>query len=138
MIINAENLILGRFATVAAKKALLGEDVSIINCEKALITGNRKAILAKYKQKIQMGKPQKGPFIPKRADRFVKKTIRGMLPYKQGRGSKAFEKIRCYVGIPDDFKDKKAETIEKANISKVPNLKYITVGEICKSIGGKW
>jgi len=138
MIINAENLILGRFATVAAKKALLGEEISIINCEKALITGNRKTILAKYKQKIQMGKPQKGPFIPKRADRFVKRTIRGMLPYKQGRGSKAFDRIRCYVGIPDDFKDKKAETIEKANISKVPNLKHITIGEICKSIGGKW
>ena len=27
---------------------------------------------------------------------------------------------------------------EKANVSKVPNLKYITVGEICKHMGGKW
>ena len=138
MIINAENMILGRIATFAAKEALLGEEINIINCKKALMTGNKKQILAKYRQKNQMGKPQKGPFIPKRADRFVKRTIRGMLPYKQEKGRKAFERIRCYINIPEGLKDKKAEVIEKANITKVPNLKYITVEDICKSIGAKW
>ena len=39
MIINAENLILGRMTTYAAKKALQGEEVDIVNCEKAIITG---------------------------------------------------------------------------------------------------
>ncbi|MBW2981648.1 50S ribosomal protein L13 [Candidatus Woesearchaeota archaeon] len=138
MIINAENLILGRIATFAAKNALVGEKIDIINCEKALMTGRKKYILAKYREKNQTGKPQKGPFIPKRADMFVKRTLRGMLPYKQEKGRKALERVRCYISIPDEFKDKKAEIIEKANIAKVPNLKYITVGEICKSIGGKW
>lgn len=138
MIINAENLILGRIATFAAKKALLGEEISVINCEKALMTGNKQQILAKYKQKNERGKPQKGPFIPKRADRFVRRTIRGMLPYKQEKGRKAFARVKCYIDVPEEFKDKKAEAIEKANIDKVPNLKYITVGTICKSIGGKW
>jgi large subunit ribosomal protein L13 len=138
MIINAENLILGRIATFAAKKALLGEEINIINCEKALMTGSRKQILERYKEKSQTGKPQKGPFIPKRADMFIKRTIRGMLPYKQEKGRKALERIKCYIAIPDEFKDKEAETIEIAKISKVPNLKYISIGDICKSIGGKW
>ncbi len=138
MIINAENLILGRIATFAAKNALFGEEISIFNCEKALMTGDKKQILAKYRQKNQMGKPQKGPFIPKRADRFVKRTIRGMLPYKQEKGRNAFDRIKCYIDVPEEFKDKKTEIIEKANIVKVPNLKYITVGDICKSIGAKW
>ena len=40
MIINADNLVLGRMAAIAAKQALLGEDVRIVNCEKAIITGD--------------------------------------------------------------------------------------------------
>ncbi|GAF93287.1 unnamed protein product [marine sediment metagenome] len=138
MIIDANNLILGRMASFAAKQALLGEEINIINCEKAIITGNKKQILAKYKEKIKMGKPQKGPFIPRRAERFVKRTIRGMLPHKQEKGRKAFKRVKCYVNVPEEFKDKKAEAIEKADITKVPNLKHITVEDICKSIGGKW
>lgn len=138
MIIDANNLILGRMATFVAKQALLGEKINIINCEKAIMTGNKKQILAKYKEKLKMGKPQKGPFIPRRADRFVKRTIRGMLPYKQEKGIKAFKRVKCYINVPEEFKDKKAETIEKANIAKVPNLKYIIVEDICKLIGGKW
>ena len=41
MIIDATELIVGRFATVAAKKALLGERIDIINCEKAIITSGQ-------------------------------------------------------------------------------------------------
>ena len=36
--IDATNLILGRLASYAAKKAQLGENVDIINCEAAVIT----------------------------------------------------------------------------------------------------
>jgi len=45
MIIDATNLIIGRVASLAAKKVLLGEDIVILNCEKAMMTGNRKEIL---------------------------------------------------------------------------------------------
>ncbi len=138
MIIDANNLILGRMATFVAKQALLGEDINIVNCGKALITGERKKILLRYREKKQSKKPQKGPFICRRPDRFVKRVIRGMLPYKQEKGRKAFRRVLCYVNVPAGFQDKKSETIEKAKVSKVPNLKYITVGEICKHMGGKW
>ena len=138
MIIDANNLILGRMATFVAKQALLGEDIKIVNCEKALLTGDRKKVLLRYREKKQSMKPQKGPFILRRPERFVKRSIRGMLPYKQEKGRKAFERVICYSDVPEEFKDKKLATIEKANISKVPNLKYLTVGEICKHMGGKW
>jgi large subunit ribosomal protein L13 len=137
MIINAKDLILGRVATVAAKKALMGEKVDIVNCEKAIMTGNKKEILARYKAKRAMGQVFHGPYILRRADMFVKRVIRGMLPYKQDKGRKAFERIRCYKGVPEGLKDEKTETIEKANISKVPSLRYITVADICKSMGEK-
>ena len=119
MIINAENLIVGRIAAVAAKKALLGEKVDIVNCEKAVMTGNKKNIFARYKAKREMGQVYHGPYILRNPDRFVKRTIRGMLPYKQEKGRKAFDAIKCHVGIPEELKGKETQTIENANISKV-------------------
>ena len=136
MIINAENLILGRVATVAAKKALLGEKVDIVNCEKAIMTGNKKSIFARFKEKREMGQVFHGPYILRRPERFVKRAIRGMLPYKQSKGRAAFERIMCHVGVPEELKDK-METIEKANVAKVSSLRFVTVDEICKSMGGK-
>lgn len=150
MIIDATDMILGRLATFAAKQALLGEKVDIINCDKAIITGSKKQILAKYKQKREMGRPTKGPFIHRQSDRFVRRSIRGMLPYRQEKGLSAFKRIMCYNGVPAEFKDKvgksqqsSSETgtkeitiVEKADMEKLPNLKFITVGEICKFMGG--
>ncbi len=135
MNIDATNLIVGRMATVAAKKALLGETVNIINCEKAIMTGNKKTILAGFKRKRDMGIPAKGPFIHRSSDKIVKRTIRGMLPYKQDKGMTALKKIKCYIGNPEDIKN--TETIKEADASKVPNLKYITIGEISKFLGAK-
>lgn len=137
MIINADNLILGRMATISAKKALMGENVDIVNCEKAVITGNKREVLEKFKERNKRGIPAKGPFYPKRADMFVRRSIRGMLPYKQEKGRKAFKKIMCYVGVPEKFKDKNIETIKKADFSKMPVLKYIRVGRICKELKNK-
>ena len=42
MIIDGTNLILGRIATFAAKKALEGEQVVIVNCESIVVTGGKK------------------------------------------------------------------------------------------------
>ena len=53
MIINAEGLIIGKLATVAAKHALIGEKVDVVNCEKACITGSKRDILEKYKKKLK-------------------------------------------------------------------------------------
>lgn len=138
MIIDATNLLLGRMAAVVAKKALLGEKVDIINCEKAIMSGDKAAIILKYKQRQAKGNTFKGPFYPRKPNMFVRRTIRGMLSYKRERGKKAYERIKCYISVPDDFKDKKAETIENANIKKLPSLKYIEVSQICKLTGAKW
>jgi len=135
MIIDAEDMILGRLATFVAKRAILGEKIDIVNCEKAVITGGKKFIFQDYKQRNERGtRPTKGPFTPKMPDRFVRRAIRGMLPYKQEKGEKAFKRIMCYIGIPDDFKDKKIEKIQSCNVSKLGNLKYQYIGSICKSM----
>lgn len=135
MNIDASNLILGRMATFVAKKALLGETINIVNCENVVITGRKREVIDKYITRRERRGPVKGPFIPRRSDLLVRRAIRGMLPYKNAKGREAFERIKCYIGVPENIKE--IETIEKANIKKVPNLKYIQIRDIVKELGGK-
>ena len=78
-----------------------------------------------------------GAFFPTTPEKLVKRTIRGMLPYKQYKGKTAHKKIKCHVGVPEKLKSEKFQTIEKANIKKLPTFKYITVQEVCKFLRGK-
>jgi large subunit ribosomal protein L13 len=136
MIINGENLILGRLASYAAKKALLGEHVDIINCEKIAVTGKKDFLFERYKKKFDRG-TFKGPLFHRNPAKIVRRTVRGMLPYKQERGKTAFSKVKCYIGIPSEFKGKDSQTIEKANILKLKNLHYVYMNNISKFLGGK-
>ena len=41
-IIDGKGAILGRLASYAAKQALKGEEIVVLNCEEVIITGNKK------------------------------------------------------------------------------------------------
>ena len=135
MIIDAENLIVGRLASIVAKKALLGEKIDIVNADKAVIVGRKEGIFEKYKRQSERGEPFHGPFLPKKPDRLLKRIIRGMLPYKQTRGRDAFKRIKCHIGIPDELKDKKIISLEEADVTKTKNLRYINLAKICEFLG---
>ena len=134
IVIDASNLILGRMATFAAKQALLGEEVRVINAEKAVVSGRRGTVIKEASLDAKRGTPAKGPFIPKKADRYVRRTIRGMLPYKQAKGAEAYKRVLCYAGTPEEYKDAEKADMKFASIEKLPNLYYITVGEVIKNI----
>ena len=93
-VINGENLILGRVASYVAKEALLGQEIALVNCEKMIITGNKKEIVNKQLQAMQRGHPYAGPFFYRRPDAFVKRAIKRMLPHKKARGEQALKKIK--------------------------------------------
>lgn len=135
MLINAENLILGRLASFVAKKALLGESIEIINCEKAVIVGSKRDIIETYKERLNRTMPSSGPFVHRREDFFVRRAIRGMLTYKQGRGKDAFARIKCYLGIPDKFKNEKAETLREADVNVRGMVKFIFIKDLCMELG---
>jgi large subunit ribosomal protein L13 len=135
--IDATNLVLGRMASYAAKKALLGDSIKIMNCGDAVITGSRDYLVQKYCAKRQLGNPSNGPFIPRMTDRFVRRAVRGMLPHKKPKGRDAFKRVMCYSGVPAEFQGKKIITIVSADVSKTKGLRYMPVKEICKIIGGK-
>ncbi len=115
-IIDGTDATLGRLASYAAKEALKGEELAVLNCEKILITGNKNNIMEGFKAKRRrVGTTQKGPKYSLSIDRIVKRTIRGMLPNarRSGRGSEAYKRIKCYIGVPKEFESAKIEKLEK-------------------------
>ncbi len=138
MIVDASDLIVGRIGTVVAKQALMGEKVHVINCEKAVISGDKKSIFLRYKEIKERGDTFKGPFFQSMPDRFLRRLIRGMLPYKKERGRLAYKRIHCHLGVPESLAKEKMQQIEAAHISKTKSLKYISIGELCGKLGGNY
>lgn len=136
---NGEGIILGRLASIVAKDALLGEEVKVVNCEKIIISGNKVVVLAQEKRKRdRKGMPTKSKKFSRMPDRFVRKMIRGMLPWKTFRGKEAFRRIMCYNGLPAEYAQLELISLSSASVKKLPTLKYATVAEICKNLGGKF
>ncbi len=137
-IYNAEKLILGRLASQVAQEALSGEEVRVVNCRQAVITGRKSLTFAREKQRRERGgHPLTSPRISRLPYLFVKRTIRGMLPWKQARGREAFKRILCYSDLPAEFAGKPLLTVDSASLKKLPNLQYVMVGQVCKQLGGK-
>ncbi|MCK4311070.1 MAG: 50S ribosomal protein L13 [Methanomicrobia archaeon] len=138
MIIDGENLILGRTASIVAKKLLNGESIIIINAEKMVITGNEKDIFERFKHRLELkdlANPKRGPKYPKSSERIVKRSVRGMIPYKKPKGRKALKKLRIYVGTPEDLKDHEVTKLKDAELNKEKSLKYITIKKLSKYLG---
>lgn len=134
-VIDAEGLVLGRLSTHVAKRLLSGEEIVIVNAEKAVVSGNKVQLLAHYKHRRERGTRNHGPFFPRDADMILKRTVRGMLEHKKPSGRAAFRRLKVYVGVPKEFRAEKAETLESA---KKPHLsKYTTLAALSKELGSK-
>lgn len=133
-IVNAEGLIVGRMASKVAKSLLNGNKVIILNAEKAIISGKKKSKIAEAKKFLEVGSPKRGPFHYRRPDRILRKTVRGMLPYRQPKGKCAYKKLRVFLGIPKEFEEKQMITLKEASASKLKGP-YLTLGELAKEIG---
>ena len=126
-IIDGKGTVLGRLASFAAKEAIRGEEIVVLNCEQIIITGNKKNIKENFQKKREkIGSGQKGPKHSRLNNRIVKRTIRGMLPnHRKGRGKEIFKKIKCYVGVPKEFQDS-----EKIKLKLKSKNKFIMIKEI--------
>jgi large subunit ribosomal protein L13 len=135
-VVDASGLILGRLCTHLAKRLLNGEEIFVVNAEKALVSGRSVQLKEHYKHRTERASSQmkaKGPYYPRTADMMLKRAVRGMLQYKKPRGRDAYRRLKVYVGVPKEFQDMKAETLESA---KKPHLvKYTSLGEIAKHMG---
>jgi len=135
-VIDASGLILGRMASVVAKRLLMGESIVILNAEKATLSGKRLSRVKEARAFLEIGHPGKGPFHPRRPDKIVRRTVRGMLPHRLPKGQAALKRLRVFLGAPSEFKDIKFQTIPEADVNKL-KCSYVTVGEFAKEIGYK-
>ncbi len=156
IVLDANNLILGRLASEIAK-ILLGKTsevtginsegktvslpteknnkVFVVNAEKAVITGNPKVTTQRYLQRMHiktLTNPRRGPFHPRQPEAIVKRAVRGMLPWKKHTGKEAYHRLRIYVGTPEGIS---GEAIRLSQYS-ADNLttQRITVGEVARRI----
>ncbi len=132
IIIDASGSTLGRLGTNVAKRLMKGEEITIINTEKAIITGKKRSIKDRYTKKREVGTARKGPFFPRMPDQIVKRTIRGMLPYQTPHGRSSFKKLKCYIGVPKEFEKEKFEVIKEAQKEPVD---FITIQELSRFLG---
>ncbi len=133
-IIDATDAPIGRLASIVAKRLLNGEKIFIVNAEKAIITGNKDEIKERYRRKREIGgTKRKGPFFPRMPHMILKRTVRGMLPYQQPKGRNAYKRLKVFIGVPDELKDKKIEKIEFKK-----SLNYITLKELSEYLGVNW
>ncbi|MFX0013633.1 MAG: 50S ribosomal protein L13 [Promethearchaeota archaeon] len=135
-IINAENSILGRLASIVAKRLLNGEKIIIVNADKGLISGRGDLIASRYSQRRRIktkSNPLKGPFYPRETDKILKRTIRGMLPYHKSKGKEAYNRLVVFKDFPEELHEKEIEIIpatQKIN----PKASYISLGELKSKI----
>ncbi len=132
-IIDASGLVLGRMATDIAKRALNGEEVHIVNAEKAVITGaSKKSIQARYTFKREVGTHRKGPFFPREPHLIVKRTVRGMMDYQSSKGRAAYKRIKAHIGVPKELAGQETVIVESAK--RDPRI-FLTVAELSTYLG---
>jgi len=136
-VIDASNLILGRLASIVAKRLLAGERIIVVNAEKAVISGNEKSIREDAMKRLEirtLGSKTKSPKHPRRPDGLVRKTIRGMLPWDKSKGREAYKMLKVYIGIPGSLKETSLQTLPEASFTNVKTA-IMSVGDVAKSIG---
>jgi large subunit ribosomal protein L13 len=135
-VIDASGLILGRMASIVAKRLLFGESIVIVNAEKAALSGKRLSRVKEARAFLDIGHPKKGPFHPRRPDQIVRRTVRGMLPHRQPKGQMALKRLRVFLDVPAEFKTVTFQTVPEASVNRL-KCPYLTVGEFAKEIGYK-
>jgi large subunit ribosomal protein L13 len=134
-LIDADGAILGRFASEVAKRLLKGEKITVLNAEKALVTGSREDLMFHYKQQRVIGSTRKGPFFPRMPDRILRRTVRGMLPFNQYKGREAYHRLQVLIGVPREYGNAAAE---KLGVRRMHGPRYMSLGEISRLLGAKF
>jgi large subunit ribosomal protein L13 len=97
IVIDAANCISGRICSHVSKLLLQGNRVTIVNAEKAMLSGHRYKTIQLYKEHLEINSvtnPIHGPFHPRRPDTILTKMVRGMIPKRKSSGIEAFKRLR--------------------------------------------
>ena len=138
IVVDGTNLIAGRVCSNVAKLLRRGNRVSIVNCEKIMISGKKASIIGEYEDFLKIHSiihPQHGPFHPRRPDTIIKRMIRGMLPKEKPSKKTDLARLRTYIGVPKEVKGFEKIQFENSKITRLPS-RYTTMAELSSYIGG--
>jgi large subunit ribosomal protein L13 len=136
IVIDGEGHVLGRLASIIAKRLLNGEKIVVVNAEKVLISGDQEEIFRRYKIKHDKGSKDYGPHFPKHPERILKRTVRGMLPHKTVKGREALSNFRAFIGIPAEVADRDHIKIGEALFeNRVKSGKAVSLLEVSRFLG---
>lgn len=135
-VVDASGLVLGRAASLIAKRLLNGETVVVVNAEKSVVVGNRKMVVDEYIASRAQGSVRSGPHFPRYPDRIFRRTVRGMLPHLKTRGKVAFDRLHVYIGVPAGLSDRPKTALDGARAR--PALRPpTTLQEITRLLGAR-
>jgi len=86
--------------------------------------------MSEYREKRARGDPYHGPFFPRSPERVVKRTIRGMLPYRTARGKEALKRLRVFISIPPELKGVQFAQVEHAKNKR--EQKFVTLQRLAE------
>lgn len=135
IVVDASGAVAGRLGAFVAKQLLKGEQVIIVNAEKAVISGNKVYTVNVYRKRRHMtnkANPEKAAKWPRRPDLLLKKIVSGMLPPKTATKKKSLHALMVYMGKPDDVKEEAKQYVKTASSL---GSTYITIGELCSELG---
>jgi large subunit ribosomal protein L13 len=138
LVLDAKNQILGRFASYVAKQAIQGNRVVVLNAEKAVISGRKSNIVEEAKRRLEtrtLGTQSHAPVHQRRPDLYLRRVVRGMLPWDKPKGRAAFHRVWVFMGIPQEYADKNAARVPHADASGLVSS-YMTLEDLAKEIGG--
>ncbi len=134
IVFDADGAVVGRLCTYVAKKALAGEEVAVVNVEKAFLSGDPQRIYYDYKARRdiqQKANPEESTKWPRRPDYLFKRILKGMLPKHKARGADALKRVKAFIGVP---KELEAAGKQKYGVKSV-SVKKITLQELCARLG---
>ncbi|MCS7142720.1 MAG: 50S ribosomal protein L13 [Aigarchaeota archaeon] len=146
VVVDASNHRLGRLASRIAKLLLKGQRVVVVNAEKAVITGNRSAILDRYlvlvRRTTYASLTKVRVWYPKRPEGILRYTVVRMLPRKQAKGREALKRLRVHAGIPREYEGVKFVVFDDALHRQPVNrsgklIKTVNLRELSSLISGK-
>ncbi|MGC8628638.1 MAG: 50S ribosomal protein L13 [Candidatus Micrarchaeia archaeon] len=139
IVVDCSSKIIGRLASKVAKMLLEGNRVTMVNAEKAEISGHENDLVEKYKRKVELkdkANPEHSPYVSRRPDLFVKRIVRGMLPFKKAKGKEAYKRLKVYMGVPEAYKNKQMQEIDAKNKKDVFE-KTMSIAELSRKLGYK-
>ena len=138
IVVDGTHLIAGRVSSNVAKLLRKGNRVSIINCDKIMMSGRKAKVISEYEDFLKIHSiihPQHGPFHPRRPDTIMKRMIRGMLPTEKPSRKTDLARLRTYISVPKEVRGLERIQFEKTKITK-DSSKYTTMAELSRYIGG--